>query len=239
MVYHSISQDVKERALWLIVHKYVPDDICELFDISERSLRRWQEHHRVHGSVKPPINPNRGRPRILNHNMTHDLYTLLKEAPELYLDEIQDWIALAFQTSVSKSTLFRNIRDAGVTYKLLGKAAAERDEDARQEWKDNINTHFVASQMVFVDETSKDDRTIYRHYGRAVSEQQATIRANFVRGDRYSMVAALSMEGYEALRVVQGSVDGKEFLEFIIYDVVRSPPFSTVNYLPLPYSYRR
>ncbi|KAJ3764872.1 hypothetical protein FB446DRAFT_600811, partial [Lentinula raphanica] len=58
----------------------------------------------------------------------------------------------------------------------------------------------------FVDETSKDDRTIYRHYGRAVSGQRATISANFVRGERFSLVAALSIQGYEACRVVPGSV---------------------------------
>ena len=52
----------------------------------------------------------------------------------------------------------------------------------------NANAHFTASQMVFVDETSKDERTVYRHYGRSVIGTRATIRANFVRGERYSMV---------------------------------------------------
>ena len=75
--------------------------------------------------------------------------------------------------------------------------------------------------MVFVDETSKDDRIIYRHYGRAVAGCHATINANFVRGDQFSMVAALSLDGYEAMRVVPGSVDGEEFLDFIVHDVVR------------------
>ena len=111
--------------------------------------------------------------------MTHDLYTLISEAPDIYLDEIQDWIALAYEFGISKCSLFRNIRDAGVTYKLLRKAAAERDEDARQEWKDEVNAHFTAVQMVFVDETSKDDRSIYCHYGRAPNGQRATIRSNF------------------------------------------------------------
>ncbi|KAJ3915645.1 hypothetical protein F5877DRAFT_2646, partial [Lentinula edodes] len=58
-----------------------------------------------------------------------------------------------------------------------------------------------------VDKTSKDDRTIYRHYGRAPSGSRATIPAQFVRGDRYSIVAAMSINGYETCRVVPGSVD--------------------------------
>jgi hypothetical protein len=75
--------------------------------------------------------------------------------------------------------------------------------------------------MVFIDETSKDEQTVYRHYGRSIIGNRAMINANFVRGERYSMVAALSLDGYEAVHVVLGSVDGEEFLDFIVNDVVR------------------
>jgi hypothetical protein len=176
-----------------------------------------------------------GRPRVLNGDMTHDLYTLLEEAPEMYLSEIQDWIALAYEVHISKSALHQNILDAGITFKLLRRAAAERDEDFRQEWKQDVNAHFMASQMVFVDETSKDDRTVYRHYGRSIAGRRATISANFMRGERYSLVAALSLGGYEAVRVVPGSVDGEEFLDYIVNDVVRHLFYFLgflLNYLP-------
>ena len=79
----------------------------------------------------------------------------------LYLSEIQDWIALTYQVHISRAALHLIIRDAGITYKLLCKAAAERDEDLCQEWMQDVNEHFVASQMVFIDETSKDNWTIY------------------------------------------------------------------------------
>jgi hypothetical protein len=41
-----------------------------------------------------------------------------------------------------------------------------------------------------------------------------------VWGDQYSVVAALSLQGYKAVRVVPGSVDGDEFLDFIVNDLV-------------------
>jgi len=90
MVYRHISKDLKERALWLISHGYAPEDICELFDISQRSIARWKQNDRLYGSVIPPPNPMQCPPRILNGDMTHDLYMLLEEAPEMYLSEIQD-----------------------------------------------------------------------------------------------------------------------------------------------------
>src|SRR5258708_6351034 len=153
--------------------------------------------------------------------MTHDLYTLLEEAPEMYLSEIQDWIALSHEVHISKTVLHENICDAGITFKLLRKVAAECDEDHWLEWKEDINTHFIASQMVFVDETSKDDWTIYRHYGCSVVGRRATIATNFVREDQFSMVAALSLGGYDAVCVVEGSLDGEDFLDCITNDVVR------------------
>jgi len=110
----------------------------------------------------------------------HDLYTLLEEAPEMYLSEIQDWIALLHKVHISKTALHENIRDAGITFKLLRKAVAEHNEDYWLEWKEDVNTHFIASQMVFIDETSKDNWTIYHHYGRSVVGRRAMIAANFV-----------------------------------------------------------
>jgi hypothetical protein len=85
--------------------------------------------------------------------------------------------------------------------------------------------------MIFVDETSKDKHTIYRHYGRSITGTRATVSANFIRGERYSMVAALSLDGYKGIRVVPGSVDGEEFLDFIINDVVHRYMFYLVIFL--------
>ncbi|THU78452.1 hypothetical protein K435DRAFT_593326, partial [Dendrothele bispora CBS 962.96] len=84
--------------------------------------------------------------------------------------------------------------------------------------------------ILVIDETSKDDRTIYPHYGRSVLGERATIAANFVRGERWSMVAALGVEGYSAVRVVLGSVDGDEFFDFINQQLVTQLP--TINPFP-------
>jgi len=235
MVFRHISKDLKERALWLILHGYAPEDVCELFDISPSSVGRWKHNNRVYGSVIPPPNPIQCHPRILSGNMMDDLYRLLEEAPEMYLSEIQDWIALVYEIHISRAALTLNIHDAGITFKLLRRAAGERNKDLRQEWMQDVNTHFTASKMVFVDETSKDDRTVYRHYGHSIAGNRATISSNFVRGECYSMVAALSLDGYEAVRVVSGSVDGEEFLDYIVNDVVRCMSFLfgfLLNHLP-------
>jgi hypothetical protein len=43
-------------------------------------------------------------------------------------------------------------------------------------------TNYVEKMLVFVDESSKDERTIYQHYGRAFQGQRADLPSRFVRG---------------------------------------------------------
>lgn len=145
---------------------------------------------------------------------------MLADAPEMYLDEIQDWIAVTQDIGISRTALHDLIRDAGITYKMLAKAAAERGKDAREEWRMFARNNLLASMVIAVDECSKDGRTIFRKHGRAPCGQQAEIDADFVRGDRYSILAALGTGGYMGTRIVKGSVDGDEFFDFIVNDIV-------------------
>ena len=83
---------------------------------------------------------------------------------------------------ISKMMLHDSIHDAGLSYKLLHRRAVERDEGVREQWKEDVCINFVAAQIVWTDKSSKDDRTIYRHYGCAPTGQRAVIDAQFVRG---------------------------------------------------------
>ena len=76
---------------------------------------------------------------------------------------------------VSQMTLHHIIQDAGPSYKLLGQCAMEWDEEARALWMEEVQLHFVASQFVWTDESSKDDCTIYCHYDCSALGQVAMI----------------------------------------------------------------
>ena len=105
----------------------------------------------------------------------------------------------------------------------------EQDEEAREAFHTFMQDHLVADQVVTADETSKDDRTIFRRWGRSPSGNQATIDADFVCGECYSIVAAITVDGYIGTWIASGSVDGDEFFDFI-EDVVRcGSTFQTVT----------
>ena len=150
------------------------------------------------------------------------MFNVLDQAPEMFLDEIQDWVALHHDTAISCSALHYIIPDAGLTFKMLHKAASERDEVAWEEFRTYIQEHLVVEQVIAADESSKDDCTIFRRFGRAPHGHPASIDADFVCGNCYSIVAAIGVDGYVATQVVPGSVDGDECFEFIVEDVVRN-----------------
>ena len=142
--------------------------------------------------------------------------------PDIYLDELQYWLAIEHDIAISISALHRNLEDVGLTRKLLHKIALERDELIRAEFRENIEQNFsgTGEELVFVDEASKNDHSTARRYGRSVVGEQANFEDVFVRGDRYSLVAAITKQGYIAAHVVPGSLDSYDFFEFISEQVV-------------------
>ena len=89
MVFRHISADMKHRILWLVANGYLPETVCSLFGVSERSLERWSNNYHKYGTAIRPRSHTQGRPRILNATVTNDLYDLVNEAPELVMDELE------------------------------------------------------------------------------------------------------------------------------------------------------
>jgi transposase len=214
MVYQHISNDRKERALYLLLEQeWEVDRIVEALGLSVDSINRWEANYTAYGTAEKLSGLQR-RPRILTSRMTEDLYQLITECPSLLLNEIGEWLAIYHDQPISTTALHDNLKDLGLTYKLLKRAAAERDDAYRAEWLQNVTANYTADQLVFLGESSKDDRTILRKYGRAPSGEDAVDIVALDHGIRYSILPALTIDGYMAIRVVEGSIDGVEFYDF-------------------------
>src|SRR6266481_2450990 len=220
MPYRAISTDLKQQALWLLSNGYLPEEICTILNVSPRSVQSWANNLTTHGHVLPSLNPTRGQQHTLNAIHMYGLIGIIEASPAMYLDKLQDWLALEYDILISKTTLHDNIRDAGISYKLLCWRAVERDEVVRERWKEDVGANFVAAQMVWTDELSKDDQMIYHHYGRAATGQCAVIDVQWVCGEQYSILPAMSVDGYVTTHIVSGSVQGDKFFDFIVEDVV-------------------
>lgn len=131
-----------------------------------------------------------------------------------------EWLALYHDQHISTTALHTNLKDLGLTHKIVRKAAAERDDAARAAWMYHVKLNFTADQMVILDESSKDGKTLLRKYGSAPAGVDPVLNASLKRGIQYSILPALTLDGYIAVRVVEGSIDGNEFYEFVVDDLV-------------------
>ena len=88
------------------------------------------------------------------------------------------------------------------------------------EWILNMTTNYKADQLVFLNESSKDECVVLWRYSHAPSGQEAVHHVSLNQRVWYSILPALSLDGYMAVRVVEGSVDGAEFYNFVMNEVV-------------------
>jgi transposase len=227
-----ISHDLKECALRLWELGWDLELIKESLCISRASMYRWRNIFTEFQSTIRSQSGIGGRPRILIRAVVTAIKEVYKSEADAYLDELVWWLAIHHDIAISKSALQKNLQDAGLTRKLLHKIARERDEEARREFLEVIHDHSagLGEEFVFVDEMSKNDHDTARRYGLAMSGERADFIDNFVRGDRYSMVAAITTDGYVATRVVLGSFNAVEFRDYITEQVVSSVIFFSISY---------
>lgn len=104
----------------------------------------------------------------------------LDRAPEMYFDEIQDWVALTMEISISKNMLSELIQDTGYSFNMLHRAASEQDEEEWSAYRDWA-CDFVAVEMLnTADESSKDNCTIFWQWGWSVKGTPAGVHTEFM-----------------------------------------------------------
>ena len=89
-----------------------------------------------------------------------------------------------------------------------------------------IGTQYQREQLIFLDESAKDDRTISRGYGYSEVNTRAVKKVVFIRGKRYTLLPALSLDGIIAVNIIEGSCTKERFKEFVISQVV-----ITINFI--------
>jgi len=103
--------------------------------------------------------------------------------------------------------------------KKLRHLAQEQDEDLRAAFITHM-AQYKPHQLGFIDETSKDERTVGRRYGRSHKGHRAQKKQVFVRGRRLTLEAFLTLDGIVSATVVEGSMTKATFLDWLEHNVV-------------------
>jgi transposase len=222
MPYRPISRDLKVAAIRLYEHGALElEDILECLGLSRRTWFRIRGFWRRYRDVVPPSKHKLGRPRLLDCDDIDYILRLVEFRPDWFLDELLDLLQKNRVISVHYTTIFRTLERCNISRKKLKIIASERDEDARLDFIRRM-ANYDPAQLRFIDETSKNEKTTTRRYGRSKRNRRAVRRAKFVRGRRVSAVACLTLDGIVSKRVVEGSLDRAMFCEWLEFSVVRS-----------------
>jgi hypothetical protein len=111
-----------------------------------------------------------------------------------------------------------------LSHKSISKEARERDEFLRAAWQVEYGD-IPMEAFLWLDESGVNDRTNQRTEGWSTMGRACVRRDTFIRGQRYSILPALSVDGIVALDIFEGSVNKEKFIRFIQEQIVLSSPF--------------
>jgi hypothetical protein len=225
----SVSADLKARIPVLHHKGYTIQQICDLLGIQKTLVYKTLKLHSRFGIISDPFTFSRAirRRRILTFADMSFIRAVVKTRRTIYLDELQHELWIKRHRFASIPTLHRALRSLQFTRKIVSASAAEQNEGLRAMYMNRIGAEARdANMLVFIDEAAKDRRTSARQYGRVSKGECCRIDKYFIRGIRYSILPALTLDGIIAYDIVEGSVDAERFLSFLKEHVVCTISFA-------------
>lgn len=190
-------------------------------------LRRFRDY----GDLSTPCGGRRARKGKLPVAHSDFLITYLNETDStLYLDEMAELLKRRFGRTYSPQLVCATLIRRGITRKKLSIINSRRCPFERGLFMTTINM-FRADQLVCIDETRKDPRTLRRRYGRAARGARASFTCPFSRGESgYSALGIMTINGMIDCAMSQSAgVDATTFLEHVFYAVL---PFAAAPRRP-------
>ncbi|KAF7575084.1 DDE-3 multi-domain protein [Pyrenophora tritici-repentis] len=154
------------------------------------------------GVPYPPRCVRLGRPSILRQAQREGLQAYLNGSPGAYMDEMRDFLYDEYDVRISLASVYRELEKMRWSRKLATKRAKEQSEPLRRLYLARMAQHYKAEQIVALDESACNERTGDR---------------NFRRSERWSLLPAMTIDGYISYKIFQGAITSEileDFLEF-------------------------
>lgn len=220
---HTVPRAIKARIPILrYVYKLEVHEICRYLGIRKSCAYTALKYDSRYGVPWNPHARSAGRHRLMTYTHLSFLHNFLIENPCAYLDEMQDALCHKFGIEVKVPTLLAALRELDYTNKCISKEALERDDKRRAIFKYSIGK--IArdpNMLLFLDEAAKNERTPGRTRGWSLRGTRVQQRRCFVRGRRYSILPAITLDGIVAREIIDGSVTSERFCRFLRIHVVR------------------
>ena len=156
------------------------------------------------------------------------LYLILQK-PGIFLREIIAEVRMTLGVDISESAICKVLKNTGFTRQKLVLFALQRDDALRKQFTADVSLYSKES-LIFIDETGTDSKDTVRSYGYSLRGKPLKAQKLLVRGEHVTAIAAMSMEGIIALKLVRGGVDGDAFYDFVCRSLLTHlMPYNGIN----------
>jgi transposase len=136
------THEIRVRAVAAVSRGLPVGEIADAFSIDRTTLFRWVTRHRQNGLDGLQRKPGSGRPRLLAALSDTALLDIVLQPATRFGYETDLWtigrlhcvVQEEYDTAISQDTIWRRVRDAGLTYQKPERQYFQLDEEAREEW---------------------------------------------------------------------------------------------------------
>ena len=219
----KLSRDLKAQIQDLFHQGFKIKDICAILGVKKTVVYQTLRYVRAYGiPYNPHAHSTGGRKRVLSQADITFIVALLNRRHSIYVDEIQEQLSNERGTVVSIATLLRTLRRLHYSHKVVSVRALERDDILRSAFMNKIADEVTNPDMLmFVDEAARNKRTSARAKGWSSVGKRCVQRTCFGRGQRFSILPILTLDGIITYDIIPGSVTSDRFLQFLREMVVR------------------
>jgi len=222
-----LSSEVRHRAAIAVLEGMPVVDVASAYQVDRRTICRWLSRFENEGQSGLHRKSGSGRPRKLEELSEQELYNIILQGAVAFGYETDLWtvarlrrvIADEFEIQLSKNTIWRRLRDAGLTYQKPEREYYEIDEAARKKWlryevpkiRRTVRKHRAI--LYFQDESNI---SLTAFLGKTWSPRGQTPKAK-VTGKRAGVAAtsAISRNGHLLFRLLDKRIASQEVIEFL------------------------
>jgi transposase len=195
-------------------------DVATATKVSRPCVRKIRLSLEYWGTPYPPRTVRLGRPSTLRATHRIRLREFLEGKPHAYLEEMSDFLCDEFDIEAPFWTVYRELERMRWSRKVASKRAKEQSEPLRRMFRARVAQYYTPEQIVAVDESACNERTGDRKYGWSRIGLPVELVYSFRRSERWSILPALTVDGYLNCVIHQGAITAEILEHFLQYSVL-------------------
>lgn len=202
----AYSEDLRWRMVWQReVQGFTLEKVARNLCVDTSTVHRILKQFNSLGTVSKKSYSLSNVPMKLTKPVQLTVLHLVLEKPGIYLSEIQLELRMMFGLDMSPSALCKFLKKNNFNRKKMQLVALQRDKELRATYRSDVSL-YMDNFLVFIDETGCDRRNALRKYGYGLRGKRVNCQKLLVRGERISVIAAMTIRGILDLMVVRGTV---------------------------------